>query len=184
MSPTKSLFDVGSRRISIFICVKNKHNLYSVLTRLIDDLLALDSIVHFDLSERRLEQTATFSIPTISDKHELLALDYTSFLVQNLSSVTELMDFIEAHDHLHPISVSEHHGSWGVKNHVVVHETRIVIPQRGGSGDLKDSASTSLQSHWVEILESLSACIFLIVCSLRIDVPYITTGEMPYDAEM
>ncbi|GKC65370.1 hypothetical protein Tco_1097968 [Tanacetum coccineum] len=35
--------------------------------RLIDDLLALDSIVHFDLSERRLEQTATFSIPTISD---------------------------------------------------------------------------------------------------------------------
>ncbi|GJW79038.1 hypothetical protein Tco_0140720 [Tanacetum coccineum] len=48
-------------------CVKNKHNLYSVLTRLIDDLLALDSIVRFDLSERRLEQTATFSIPTISD---------------------------------------------------------------------------------------------------------------------
>ncbi|GKG35177.1 hypothetical protein Tco_0440331, partial [Tanacetum coccineum] len=38
------------------------------------------------------------------------------------SSVTKLMDFIEAHDHMHPISVSEHHDSWGFKNLVVVHE--------------------------------------------------------------
>ncbi|GJW39135.1 hypothetical protein Tco_0064980 [Tanacetum coccineum] len=46
---------------------KEQVYLNSVLTRLIDDLLALDSIVRFDLSEQRLEQTATFSIPTISD---------------------------------------------------------------------------------------------------------------------
>ncbi|GJY45940.1 ribonuclease H-like domain-containing protein [Tanacetum coccineum] len=38
-----------------------------VLTRLIDDLLALDSKVRFDISDRRLELTATFSIPTYSD---------------------------------------------------------------------------------------------------------------------
>ncbi|GJR99001.1 putative ribonuclease H-like domain-containing protein [Tanacetum coccineum] len=48
------------------VCEEQVH-LNSVLTRLIDDLLALDSIVHFDLSEWRLEQTATFSIPTISE---------------------------------------------------------------------------------------------------------------------
>ena len=81
MSPTKSLFDVGSRRISIFIvniyislgCSGNttrimRRTLYvyfltfhivwnskyidkCVLMRFIDDLLALDSIVHFWLSE-------------------------------------------------------------------------------------------------------------------------------------
>ena len=77
MSPTKSLFDVGSRRISIFIvstfvslrCSGNttrimrrtlkillvstvcetQANNESVLARFIDDLLALDSIVRFDL---------------------------------------------------------------------------------------------------------------------------------------
>ncbi|GJV46358.1 hypothetical protein Tco_1430894 [Tanacetum coccineum] len=38
-----------------------------VLTRLIDDLLALDSKVRFDISDRRLELTATFSIPTYSE---------------------------------------------------------------------------------------------------------------------
>ncbi|GKC57266.1 hypothetical protein Tco_1084864 [Tanacetum coccineum] len=48
------------------VCEEQVH-LNSVLMRLIDDLLALDSIVRFDLSERRLEQTATFSIPTISE---------------------------------------------------------------------------------------------------------------------
>ncbi|GKA63839.1 hypothetical protein Tco_0763445, partial [Tanacetum coccineum] len=36
----------------------------SVLMRLIDDLLALDSIVRFDFSDLRLERTATFSIST------------------------------------------------------------------------------------------------------------------------
>ncbi|GJR40920.1 putative ribonuclease H-like domain-containing protein [Tanacetum coccineum] len=41
-----------------------------VLTRLIDDILALDSKVRFDISDRRLELTATFSIPTYSDKKE------------------------------------------------------------------------------------------------------------------
>ncbi|GJQ94031.1 hypothetical protein Tco_0005170 [Tanacetum coccineum] len=39
----------------------------SVLTRLIDDLLALNSIVHFGFSDRRLERTATFSISTNSE---------------------------------------------------------------------------------------------------------------------
>nr|GEU81895.1 hypothetical protein [Tanacetum cinerariifolium] len=34
---------------------------------ILDDLLALDSIVRFDLSDRRLEQTDTFSISTDSD---------------------------------------------------------------------------------------------------------------------
>ncbi|GJT67794.1 hypothetical protein Tco_1019274 [Tanacetum coccineum] len=67
MSPTMSLFDVGSSRISIFIWWKEQVHLNSVLMRLIDDLLALDSIVHFNLSEQRLEQTATFSILTISE---------------------------------------------------------------------------------------------------------------------
>ncbi|GJT73239.1 ribonuclease H-like domain-containing protein [Tanacetum coccineum] len=39
----------------------------SVLMRLIDDLLALDSIVRFGFSDRRLEWTATFSISTNSE---------------------------------------------------------------------------------------------------------------------
>nr|GEX75368.1 hypothetical protein [Tanacetum cinerariifolium] len=34
---------------------------------ILDDLLALDSIVRFDLGDRRLEQTATFSISTNSE---------------------------------------------------------------------------------------------------------------------
>nr|GEV64638.1 hypothetical protein [Tanacetum cinerariifolium] len=38
----------------------------SVLMRLIDDLLALDSIVRFGFSDQRLERTATFSILTNS----------------------------------------------------------------------------------------------------------------------
>nr|GEU91612.1 hypothetical protein [Tanacetum cinerariifolium] len=71
-SPTKSLFDVGSSRISIFTvntyCVKKQAYWNGVLLRLfLDDLLALDSIVHFDLSDRRLEQTATFLISTNSE---------------------------------------------------------------------------------------------------------------------
>nr|GEW73417.1 hypothetical protein [Tanacetum cinerariifolium] len=54
-SPTKSLFDVSSSRISIFTCPNEI---------LLDDPLALDSIVRFDLSDLRLEQIATFSIST------------------------------------------------------------------------------------------------------------------------
>ncbi|GJT34922.1 hypothetical protein Tco_0925341 [Tanacetum coccineum] len=42
----------------------------SVLTRFIDDLLALDSIVCFGFSDRRLELTATFSKSTNSEKIE------------------------------------------------------------------------------------------------------------------
>ncbi|GJZ84675.1 hypothetical protein Tco_0650014 [Tanacetum coccineum] len=41
---------------------------FSILVRFMDDLfLALDSIVHFGFSNRRLEQTATFSISTNSE---------------------------------------------------------------------------------------------------------------------
>ncbi|GKF06420.1 hypothetical protein Tco_0037088, partial [Tanacetum coccineum] len=47
-------------------CEEQVH-LNSVLMRLIDDLKAPDSIVHFDFSERRLELTATFSILTNSN---------------------------------------------------------------------------------------------------------------------
>nr|GFA07310.1 hypothetical protein [Tanacetum cinerariifolium] len=39
----------------------------SSLEIMLDDLLALDSIVRFDLRDRRLEQTATFSISTDSE---------------------------------------------------------------------------------------------------------------------
>nr|GEV39938.1 hypothetical protein [Tanacetum cinerariifolium] len=95
-SPTKSLFDVGSSRIFIFTvityvslrCSGNttwlmRMTLISVLLFImceeaskvescpsdiiLDDLLALDSIVRFDLGDRRLEQTATFSISTNSE---------------------------------------------------------------------------------------------------------------------
>ncbi|GJT38588.1 hypothetical protein Tco_0938453, partial [Tanacetum coccineum] len=53
------------------------------------------------------------------------------------SSITELIDFIEAHDHLHPIFVSEHHGSWGIKNLVVVHELETCsFPARFGEVQL------------------------------------------------
>ncbi|GJS07305.1 putative reverse transcriptase domain-containing protein [Tanacetum coccineum] len=47
----------------------------SVLMRLIDDLLALDSIVRFGFSDRRLERTATFSISTNSKTKKKKSLD-------------------------------------------------------------------------------------------------------------
>nr|GEY32026.1 hypothetical protein [Tanacetum cinerariifolium] len=50
--------------ISIFTVMLRQVKWNSVLMRLIDDLLALDSIVHFAFSDRRLERTATFSIST------------------------------------------------------------------------------------------------------------------------
>ncbi|GJR88246.1 hypothetical protein Tco_0405367 [Tanacetum coccineum] len=46
---------------------ERQENWIRVLTRLIDDLLALDSIVHFGSSNRRLELTATYSISTNSE---------------------------------------------------------------------------------------------------------------------
>nr|GEY36468.1 hypothetical protein [Tanacetum cinerariifolium] len=48
----------------------------SVLMRLIDDLLALDSIVRFGFSDQRLERTATFSIPTNSKPYKLDLLSF------------------------------------------------------------------------------------------------------------
>ncbi|GJS98355.1 ribonuclease H-like domain-containing protein [Tanacetum coccineum] len=47
---------------------ERQDNWKCVLTRLINDLLALDSKVRFDISDRRLELTATFSIPTYSER--------------------------------------------------------------------------------------------------------------------
>ncbi|GJT11086.1 retrovirus-related pol polyprotein from transposon TNT 1-94 [Tanacetum coccineum] len=38
------------------------------------------------------------------------------------SPITELVDFVEVHDHLHSILVSKHHGPWGVNNLVIMHE--------------------------------------------------------------
>nr|GEU69642.1 transposase, mutator type [Tanacetum cinerariifolium] len=46
----------------VFTLCEEQVILNSVLMRLIDDLLALDSIVRFGFSDRRLERTATFSI--------------------------------------------------------------------------------------------------------------------------
>ncbi|GKB89054.1 hypothetical protein Tco_0961326, partial [Tanacetum coccineum] len=51
----------------VFTICKQQIHLDSVLMRFIDDLLALDSIVYFGFSDQRLEQTATFSIPTSSE---------------------------------------------------------------------------------------------------------------------
>ncbi|GJV26724.1 hypothetical protein Tco_1383172 [Tanacetum coccineum] len=51
----------------VFTMCEQEIHLYSVLMRFMDDLLALDSIVHFGFSDQRLEQIATFSIPTSSE---------------------------------------------------------------------------------------------------------------------
>ncbi|GJY61257.1 hypothetical protein Tco_0461914 [Tanacetum coccineum] len=61
------LFDVGTGRISIVTVNTVKYHSDCPM-RFIDDLfLALDSIVRFGFSNRRLELTATFSIPTNSE---------------------------------------------------------------------------------------------------------------------
>nr|GEY12678.1 Gag-Pol polyprotein [Tanacetum cinerariifolium] len=53
--------------ILVFTLCEEKVKWNSVLMRLIDDLLALDSIVRFGFSDRRLERTATFLISTNSE---------------------------------------------------------------------------------------------------------------------
>ncbi|GKA33710.1 hypothetical protein Tco_0720139, partial [Tanacetum coccineum] len=60
---------VGVLKLTDALC-ERQDKWKCVLTRLIDDLLALDSKVRFDISDRRLELTATFSIPTYSEKLE------------------------------------------------------------------------------------------------------------------
>ncbi|GKB64372.1 hypothetical protein Tco_0920558 [Tanacetum coccineum] len=61
----------------------------------------------------------------------------TSFVVQNLSPVTELVDFVEAHEHLHAILVSKQYSSWRVKNLVVMHELETYsFPARFGKVQL------------------------------------------------
>ncbi|GJV08590.1 hypothetical protein Tco_1346246 [Tanacetum coccineum] len=54
-----------------------------VLMRLMDDLLALDSIVRFGFSDRRLERTATFSISTNSEVVHCITGSMTSFFNVN-----------------------------------------------------------------------------------------------------
>nr|GEW63596.1 hypothetical protein [Tanacetum cinerariifolium] len=61
---------------------------------ILDDLLALDSIVHFDLSDRRLEQTATFSISTNSDMKLLGCL-------QLLDQREQSYQALYLHNHIH-----------------------------------------------------------------------------------
>ncbi|GJS12945.1 hypothetical protein Tco_0407417 [Tanacetum coccineum] len=51
----------------VFTMCERQVHWNSVLMRFMDDLLALDSIVRFGFSNRRLELTATFSIPTNSE---------------------------------------------------------------------------------------------------------------------
>ncbi|GJS04328.1 hypothetical protein Tco_0320836 [Tanacetum coccineum] len=51
----------------------------SVLMRLMDDLLALDSIVRFGFGDRRLERTATFSISTYSEVVHCITGSMTAF---------------------------------------------------------------------------------------------------------
>nr|GEY56814.1 hypothetical protein [Tanacetum cinerariifolium] len=54
--------------VLIFIVFKEASKVESCPSEIIlDDLLALDSIVRFDLGDRRLEQSATFSISTNSE---------------------------------------------------------------------------------------------------------------------
>ncbi|GJU45687.1 hypothetical protein Tco_1202953 [Tanacetum coccineum] len=54
-------------RILVFTLCEEQVEWNSVLMRLIDDLLALDLIVHFGFSDQRLERTAAFSISTNSE---------------------------------------------------------------------------------------------------------------------
>ncbi|GJU94909.1 ribonuclease H-like domain-containing protein [Tanacetum coccineum] len=58
---------ISIRAIPIESLCEDQDKWKCVLTRLIDDLLALDSKVRFDISDRRLELTATFSILTYSE---------------------------------------------------------------------------------------------------------------------
>ncbi|GKB55822.1 hypothetical protein Tco_0912008 [Tanacetum coccineum] len=53
--------------ILVFTLCEEEVKWNSVLMRLIDDLLALDSIICFGFSDQRLERTATFSISTNSE---------------------------------------------------------------------------------------------------------------------
>ncbi|GJY98783.1 hypothetical protein Tco_0516213 [Tanacetum coccineum] len=59
--------DTSKSKTSETVVCERQDKWKCVLTRLIDDLLALDSKVRFDISDRRLELTATFSIPTYSE---------------------------------------------------------------------------------------------------------------------
>ncbi|GJY26841.1 hypothetical protein Tco_0401567 [Tanacetum coccineum] len=58
----------------VFIMCEQQIHLDSVLMRFMDDLLALDLIVYFGFSDRRLEQTVTFSIPTNSERCAIASL--------------------------------------------------------------------------------------------------------------
>nr|GEZ43855.1 protein kinase-like domain, phloem protein 2-like protein [Tanacetum cinerariifolium] len=65
------LDNIPQQRSDGWMEVKEQVKWNSVIMRLIDDLLALDSIMRFGFSDQRLEQTATFSISTNSDKIKL-----------------------------------------------------------------------------------------------------------------
>nr|GFB15547.1 hypothetical protein [Tanacetum cinerariifolium] len=69
----------------------------------------------------------------------------TSFL----RAITELVDLIEAHNHLNPIAIPKRDGPWRIDECVVVlvFEARGIPSRFGGSGDLEGSTGTDLQSH-------------------------------------
>nr|GEU38557.1 hypothetical protein [Tanacetum cinerariifolium] len=109
--------------VLIFIVYEEESKVESCPSEIIlDDLLALDSIMPFDFGDRRLEQTATFSISTNSDSSSISVgtlplFSLFSFLIfpkdfySNLedcpwqSSIIEFVYLVEAHHHLNPIFI-------------------------------------------------------------------------------
>ncbi|GKG09298.1 hypothetical protein Tco_0338044 [Tanacetum coccineum] len=74
----------------------------------------------------------------------------TSFL----SAVTELVDLIEAHDHLNPISIPKCDGSWKVNYGEVVLELKTsCIPSRFGKVDC--SSENLLICGWLVVQVTL-----------------------------
>ncbi|GJX24611.1 hypothetical protein Tco_0230907 [Tanacetum coccineum] len=96
MSPTKSLLDVGSRRISIFMVLEDSPCLKPFLYGK-HELLALVDILPCPK-------------PCVQARIHPVDLEFLDLVIQcfiNLlqSVVAELVDLIEAHDHLNPISI-------------------------------------------------------------------------------
>nr|GEY82813.1 reverse transcriptase domain-containing protein [Tanacetum cinerariifolium] len=66
-----------------------------------------------------------------------------------LRAITELVDLIEAHNHLNPISILKRDNPWIIDDCVVmlVFKARGIPSRFGGSSDLKGSTGTCLQSY-------------------------------------
>ncbi|GJY87852.1 hypothetical protein Tco_0502480 [Tanacetum coccineum] len=89
--------------ILVFTLCEEQASWNSVLMRLIDDLLALDLIMHFGFSDQRLERTATFSISTNSEVvHCLTGSMMSVFNVSNhhCDSDNRCIDPVEVFNHV------------------------------------------------------------------------------------